>query len=379
MAFEHYMEAGGRRMRMGYTTGTCAALAAKAAARLLLGGAVDGCVSLATPAGLCVEAQVLHPARGEGGASCAVQKDAGDDPDVTDGLLVFARVARAGGGEITIDGGAGVGRVTKPGLDQPVGAAAINRVPREMIRRAVAEVCAEHGYAGGLCVEISIPGGGELAKRTFNPRLGIEGGLSVLGTSGIVRPMSEEALLETIRVELNMHAAAGARRVLLVPGNYGEAFAGQTPALAAWPRAQCSNYIGRALDMAAPLGFEAVLLAGHAGKLVKLAGGIMDTHSKTADCRMELAALHAALAGADKDMLLRVLSAVSMEEAIDLLQAAGLWPQVQQSLLAAVQKHLEHRAGGAFCTGAVWFTNKHGLLGSTAKAEEILAGVSATL
>lgn len=375
MAFEHYVDAGRKRLRMGYTTGTCAALAAKAAAQLLLAGEAagrDGCVSLMTPAGLCVKAPVLCPARGAHGAGCAVRKDAGDDPDVTDGVLVYAHVARAGGGEIEIDGGEGVGRVTKPGLDQPVGAAAINRVPREMIRRAVAGVCEKHGYAGGLCVVVSIPGGEELAKRTFNPRLGIAGGLSVLGTSGVVRPMSEEALLETIRVELNMHAVAGERGILLVPGNYGGAFAAQTPAIAGWPRVQCSNYIGRALDMAAMMGFEAVLLAGHAGKLVKLAGGVMDTHSKTADCRMELTALHAALAGADRDMLVKVLSAVSMEEAIDLLQAAGLWPQVQKSLLEAVQTHLEHRTGGAFRTGAIWFTNRHGLLGSTARAGEIL-------
>ena len=220
MSFEHSIRSGSRQLRCGYTTGTCAALAASGAAELLLGGVLPESMGLLTPKGWRVETELLDGACDGEIARCAVKKDAGDDPDVTDGMLVYASVTKTRRG-ISIDGGEGVGRVTKPGLDQPVGAAAINSVPRRMITAAVEAVCAAHSYAGGLAITISIPGGEERAKQTFNPQLGIEGGLSVLGTSGIVEPMSEQALLDTIALAVRQAAASGADRLLLTPGNYG--------------------------------------------------------------------------------------------------------------------------------------------------------------
>ena len=199
MAFEYYIRSGQKKLRCGYTTGTCAALAAAGAARLLLTGAPPETLRLVTPKGVAVEVEPAEWVLENGAARCAVYKDGGDDADVTTGHLVVATVTKTASG-IAIDGGKGVGRVTKPGLDQPVGAAAINRVPRQMIAGAVQAVCEDTGYEGGLSVVISVPSGEELARRTFNPSLGIEGGISILGTSGIVEPMSAQAIVDTIAV-----------------------------------------------------------------------------------------------------------------------------------------------------------------------------------
>ena len=238
MAFEHYIYTGTTRLRCGYTTGSCAALAAKAACEMLLSRKPVGRVSIVTPGGLPVEANVVDACIGEGCAQCAVRKDAGDDADVTDGVLVYAHVEHAGSGtgaagskdvparesEVSVDGGVGVGRVTLPGLEQPVGAAAINATPRAMITSAVREVCAAHGFSGNIAVTISVPEGVALAKKTFNPHLGIEGGISILGTTGIVEPRSLAALRDSIELEIRQHAAMGRRGVVLTPGNYGGQF-----------------------------------------------------------------------------------------------------------------------------------------------------------
>ena len=189
MPFEHYIQSGGKRLRCGYTTGTCAALAAAGAARLLLGGRAPESVTLTTPGGLPVTAAPRYCRMAGETACCAVEKDGGDDIDATHGALIEARVERAAQPGVVIDGGPGVGRVTKPGLDQPVGAAAINRVPRRMIEQAVRAVCDARNWDGGLRVTICVPEGAALAKKTFNPQLGIEGGISILGTSGIVEPI----------------------------------------------------------------------------------------------------------------------------------------------------------------------------------------------
>ncbi len=265
MLFEHYIQKGSKNLRMGFTTGSCAALAAKAAALMLFTGEYVEKVSIITPKGLTVEVPVLETKLGIGYAGCAVQKDAGDDPDVTDGALVYAEVRKTKRGFISIDGGKGIGRVTRAGLDQPVGAAAINRVPRLMIEKAVREVCEHYDYEGGLDIIISIPKGVELARRTFNPKLGIEGGISVLGTSGIVEPQSTQALIDCIGIELRALAAEGKRNIVITPGNYGEGFIKENPFLANAPIVKCSNYIGEALDFAVASGFEKILLVGHIG------------------------------------------------------------------------------------------------------------------
>ncbi|MBO7422287.1 MAG: cobalamin biosynthesis protein CbiD, partial [Oscillospiraceae bacterium] len=277
MALEHYLRSGSRMLRCGITTGTCASLAASGAAQFLLTGISPSSISLVTPKGLTVEVEPVF-CRMEGAqAVCAVRKDAGDDPDVTDGLLIVASVHKSHQG-IRIDGGAGVGRVTKKGLDQPVGAVAINSIPRKMIAAAVESVCAEAGYAGGLDVVISVPEGEETARKTFNPMLGIEGGISILGTSGIVEPMSEQAIVDTIEIEIRQAAKTGAKNLIAVPGNYGLDFMKQQFRNSEGiPVVKCSNYLGDTIDIALTQGIESILIVGHIGKLVKLAGGIMNT------------------------------------------------------------------------------------------------------
>ena len=369
---EHTIRSGNRLLRCGVTTGTCAALAAAGAVRLLLTGEKPETLALVTPKGLRVELPALDCRSENGRGYCAVRKDAGDDPDVTDGLLVVVRAERAERG-IRIEGGEGIGKVTKPGLDQPVGAAAINSVPRRMIRAAAEEVCAEAGYGGGLVLTVSIPEGERVAQRTFNPQLGIEGGLSVLGTSGIVEPMSERAIVDTIAVEIRQAAALGARRLILTPGNYGLDYLRQSlPELAGTQSVKCSNYIGDAVDAAVLEDVEEVLLVGHIGKLVKLAGGITNTHSHNADCRMELITAHAALCGAETETCRELMRQISTDACIDVLDAASLRQPVMESLLAAIQRTLDKRCGGVLEIGALVFSNEYGLLGQTREAEALL-------
>lgn len=372
MAFEHYIRTGGKDLRCGYTTGTCAALAAQAAAqRLLLGRWPDyGC--LMTPKGIPVEVIPEEQSAGEGYACCAVRKDGGDDIDRTSGALIFARVEYSSKDGIQIDGGMGVGRVTKPGLDQAVGEAAINRVPREMIREAVIRICREAEWKGGLKVTIFVPDGEKIAEKTFNPNLGIIGGISILGTSGIVEPMSLEAIRETVCLELKQRREEGYRHVLLTPGNYGLDFL-RSHEIAS-PKVcvvTCSNFIGDAIDCSVKLGFESILLVGHAGKLFKLAGGIMNTHSQLADCRTELVCAHAAVCGASTTVCRELLDAATSDACVAILQREHLQEPVMHSLVSAIASRLEHRAGEV-PIGAILFSNEYGELGRTESVHKIL-------
>ena len=387
----YYIRSGKDRLRCGYTTGTCAALGAVGAARLLLSdhetrATAKGLMfeqlqfetspedhpdrlpilSLITPGGLTAEAVPEYCIReSDRSARCGIRKDAGDDPDITDGIIVDVRVEKIPSG-IEIDGGPGVGRVTKPGLDQPVGNAAINTVPRRMIREALWEVCEETEYAGGLKATVSIPGGEELAKQTLNPALGIEGGLSVLGTTGIVEPMSERALIDTIEVSMKSALAAGRDRVILTPGSYGMAFLQEIGLdRSGMPAIKVSNYLGEAFDLAASLGFREVLLVGHIGKLIKLAGGIMNTHSSMADCRRELFCAYAAIHGADKTLCSSLMQTATTDGCLALLRDAGLDQAVMADLIEQMQLHAQHRIGEHCRIGIVVYSNTYGLLGKS--------------
>ncbi len=374
VAFEHFIQSGGKRLRCGFTTGTCAALAAAGAARLLLTGRAPETVFLRTPKGWTVETplidcRLLSPET----ASAAVEKDAGDDVDATAGALIFADVSLCAAPGVEIDGGEGVGRVTKPGLDQPVGAAAINRVPRRMIAEQLRLLAEECAYEGGFHVVIRVPGGAEIAAKTFNPKLGIVGGISILGTSGIVEPMSLQALSDTVALEIRQARAAGSDRLILTPGSYGLDYLREKGLDACGiPIVKCSNFIGNALDEAAAESFASVLLVGHAGKLVKLAGGIMNTHSRFADCRTELFCAHAAICGADGALCRRLFDAATSDACIDLLEGAGLRAAVMESLLAAIDVHLAKRAAGRCRVGAVLFSNVFGTLGETDTAAALV-------
>lgn len=448
---EAYVIKNNKRLRMGYTTGSCAAAAAKAAAVMLLTGERVEETALMTPKGillhLLIEEIAMEYAPGEERphrVRCAVKKDGGDDPDATHGALIFAEVCKIAQG-IEIDGGEGVGRVTKPGLAQPVGTAAINPVPRKMIREEVGKVCRACGYGGGMSVTIFVPEGSRIAAKTFNPRLGIEGGISILGTSGIVVPMSEEALLASIRLEMRMLAAAGAKYLLITPGNYGEAFAGQMPALAGNAEMKCSNFVGETIDMAREMGIKGILFVAHIGKFIKVSGGIMNTHSRNADSRSELMAAAFLRAGGGADTARRILETVTTEEALDIILAAekeqeafremdreplrgqkteeigeeprsrggnetgeevqsragnetreeaqsrkehevreqcgrqtcGIFARTMEEICRRVEFYLNNRCRGALEIGAVLFSQTHGKLGQTEKAERLIQMLNA--
>ncbi len=368
---EEYVYKGGRRLRLGYTTGSCAAAAAKAAAEMLLTGKTVSGVRLRVPRGDILTLEILEPELNKAYAACSVRKDAGDDPDVTDGTLIRARAEKIPSG-IEIDGGEGVGRVTKPGLDQPIGAAAINSVPRQMIAKAVDEVREAAGCEDGIKITVSVPGGEELAKRTYNPRMGITGGISIIGTTGIVEPMSTSALIETTRAEMRMRRAEGAETLLLTIGNYGKSFLARELPLAFEKSVKCGNFIGEAIDSAIELGFGGVLIVGHVGKLVKLGAGIMNTHSAMADGRMEVLATCGLLAGTEPETLKRLMDCATVDAAIALLEAAGTKEKTAAILMERARLHLDARARGQIKIGAVMFSDKYGIIGKTADAGELI-------
>ena len=386
---ELFVREDGKTLRCGYTTGTTAALASYAAARLFLTKEGSPVVSLDIPAGITVEAEVevselIECMPGENqnspvSAVCGVRKDGGDDRDVTDGLLILAKIEPVKEGEarepgnrgrrVIIKAGEGIGTVTKPGLSVPVGEAAINPVPRKMIEDAVIKAMEEAGFEGMLKCTVSVPEGKKAAASTFNERLGIVGGISIIGTTGIVEPMSRRAYSDAVCLEIRQQAAMGKKRLILTPGNYGEAFLkellSEKPSCADEARAEavralreeflteqdelcavmCSNFIGDALDEAIADDLERVMIVGHAGKLVKLAGGIMDTHSRTADCRMELICAHAAINGASRELCERIMTSVTTDAAFDLLEEEDrdLRDGIVKSLMGAISLHLRER------------------------------------
>ena len=370
-------------MRYGFTTGSCAAAAAAAACYMLLTGRKKEEVTILTPKGISYTAKLVDISINESSAACAIVKDGGDDPDITTGAHIVAEVAflqkeslqkdkTDAVQQIIIRGGKGVGRVTKPGLDQPVGEAAINHVPREMIEKEVRRICALCDYNGKLQVTISVPEGEEIAQKTFNPRLGITGGISILGTSGIVEPMSSQALLDTIQVELRQKKAMGQQMIAVTPGNYGLDFMKEAFAYDLDKSVKCSNFIGNTIDMAAETGFCGMLLTGHIGKLVKVSGGIMNTHSKEGDCRMELLAAAALKSGGSKTQALEILEAVTTEEGIRLLQEGGNLQKTMQILMEKIMFYLQKRAAGRLQIECMMYANGYGLLAESSGAEAML-------
>lgn len=376
-------------LRRGYTTGTCAQAATKAAMLLLFGISkadelTDVRVELPKGERLNLEIRDIKIEYKEtekfpDTVSCAVKKDSGDDPDITDGILVYSKVRRmvsSGEGRvIRLDGGRGIGRVTRPGLDQPVGAAAISRIPRQMITREAEAIREEIGYEGEIDIELSVPDGEQLAKKTFNPRLGVEGGLSILGTSGIVEPMSEQAILDTIYLDMKVKIKgqkSGKKILIMAPGNYGLEFLKEAYGIEEDEVVKCSNFIGQSIDMAKELQCDALLLAGHIGKLVKVAGGIMNTHSRWADSRMELLAAGALRAGFSAEKSKELLECATADDAL-----SRCTKEEQESLMYQVmekiQEYLRMRAGEEMLIEAVIFSKVYGILGKTSRADEIAA------
>lgn len=408
-----------RQLKSGFTTGTCAAAAAMAAAQALAGGGKREYVSLMTPGGREAAFEVLwQPECGEkaGGGQdgfwpgsespekqiCMVRKDSGDDPDVTNGTLIGAAVsfgenvqrAEESGEELPgiysdhsqspsvyLTGGIGVGRVTKKGLKCPVGYPAINPVPRQMIAEAARTALWNLGCERPVYIEIFIPSGRELALKTFNPRLGIEGGISVLGTTGIVNPMSEQALIETIRLDIRVQAAENRTLLAVAPGNYGEAFLREEMGLSMDAFVKCSNFVGETFSMLREEGVRQALFAGHLGKLIKVAGGVMNTHSKYGDRRMEILADclaetwnseekrsgRFALNRRREEVIGQILSMNTTDQAAEFLSAQGLLASVMKTVTGRIKSVLESRF--QIETEVIVFSGSAGILGMTAGAE----------
>ncbi len=365
---------GATKLRSGYTTGSCAAAAAKAALIMMETGEDIYNVSIVTPKGIIYNAEIVDIKKSEDNSevTCAVIKDGGDDPDVTTGAYVYVTLRKSDKEGIRIDGGEGVGRVTKPGLDQPIGEAAINSVPRRMIKENLEQVLLTgKSDIKGLDVIVSVPGGEKIAQKTFNPMLGIVGGISILGTTGIVEPMSDSAIVETIRTHVRVKKAEGKEILLAAPGNYGITFLSERYKLEDSSAVMTSNFVYDAVRIALSEGFSKMLFVGHIGKLVKVAGGIKNTHSRYGDHRMEILSDIAN----DDGIRSELSECVMTDEAVRIITEKGLADKVFPKMAELIKKHMEEWAEGKIQIEIIVFSNEYTELVSTAGAHGFMEGV----
>lgn len=353
---EKFAVVGGKALRRGYTTGSCATATATAAAEMLLSGKQITDVTILLPSGDKVAFEIDDIVIAKEFVSCSTIKDGGDDPDATHGAKIFAKVSIADK-DITIKGGKGVGTVTAKGLQIPPGEPAINPMPRKMIRENVTRVTEQHKYTKGLEVEISVPEGEEIAKKTFNPRMGILGGISILGTTGVVEPMSEKALVDTFKSVIDQQYVQDPEHILISPGNYGKDFCRDYLNLDIEKSVQISNFVGECLDYIKYKGFKKILFVGHTGKLIKLAAGIMNTHSAYADARMEIIGIYSALSGAGTETLNQIMNCVTTDDAFDLIKDKPYYEEVKERLLDRVMYHLNYRLKEEVEIEVVMYTN----------------------
>ncbi|GGE34056.1 cobalt-precorrin-5B (C(1))-methyltransferase CbiD [Streptococcus himalayensis] len=368
---DEYVYVDGKKLKRGYTTGTCATAATVAALSMILNQEIEEKITVHTANGVEVTMNIHDPSFGEQTASAAVEKDGGDDADATHGLLIYSTVTLLPDQtEIEIDGGVGVGRVTEKGLANPVGMAAINPTPRRMIEKYVRDML---GPDCGARVIISVPEGEERAKLTYNSRLGILGGISILGTTGIVNPMSEDSWKAAITVELTQLYNKGYRSVVLAPGNYGEDFTTNVLGIDKSRIVNMSNFVGHVLKEVQRIGFTKVLMVGHMGKLVKVASGIFSTHSKDADARMETLIANLALMGAPMELLQKVNGCLTTESAGEAIKEYG-YQAVYQILADKIkmrsERLLKYRKPEVVID-VVLFGSEEGYLASTRPIEEI--------
>lgn len=356
--FDWYIEIEGKRWKRGITTGACAAAAAKAAAQALIEQREISAVEIITPRGIKLALPIARCSFTKDEACCGVVKDAGDDPDSTDGAMINATVCWTEQIGVSILGGEGVGVVTKPGLQITVGEAAINPVPRELIRRSVEECLP---LEQGVAVTISVPNGRELARKTLNPMLGIINGISILGTTGIVEPMSEEAFRTSLAPQIDVALAAGYNSLVFTPGKIGESIARRYH-IPAEVSILTSNFIGYMLEEASRRGVKDIVLFGHMGKLVKVAGGIFYTHSKIADGRMDIIAAEAANMGASAQQVGAILDCITTEAALPILQEAGLMG-VFHRLAKRASRRAEQYVHGSLRVGTVMVSLQGAILG----------------
>ncbi len=356
-----------KKLKSGYTTGTCAAAAALAALEKLLHTRELQAAWIELPPGIWLKIPVnSYQELDHNRVRAEVIKNAGDDPDVTHGMSIYATVEILTGEAVIIEGGEGIGQVTKPGLAIPVGQAAINPVPLKMIRQAVKRIIPP---GKGVRVVISAPQGEAVARKTFNPILGIKGGISILGTTGIVRPMSEEAYLSSLLPQISQAAALGQKVLVLTPGGMGARVAREK----GFPEAavvQTSNFIGKILEECARYDFEGIILFGHIGKMIKVAAGIFHTHSKVADGRRETLAAHAALLGAGQDIIREIMELNTMEASRELMAKYDLEP-VYRSVALWASKRAREYMGRDMKLGTVLFALNGDILGFDDTALEI--------
>lgn len=370
-AFDAPVWHNGKALRKGYTTGSCATAAAKVAALMVLRQHIIHQVSIVTPSGVTLRLNVESPHIEGQQAIAAIRKDGGDDVDATHGMLIFARVSLNDSGEIVLCGGEGVGKVTRKGIGLPIGSAAINRTPRQTIEAAVREVI---GPSRGAEVEIFAPEGDERAKKTYNSRLGIIGGISIIGTTGIVTPMSEESWKRSLSLEMEIKREAGLERVVLVPGNHGERFVREQMGLPGDIVVTMSNFVGFMIEEAVRMGYKQIVLIGHPGKLVKIAAGIFHTHSHIADARMETLVAHLALLGAPHELLLLVSECDTTEAAMEHIDAAGfshLYNHLAQRICQRVMLNLRFTKNPPQCD-AIMFSFDNKILGASRSFEAIV-------
>jgi cobalamin biosynthesis protein cbiD len=368
---DEYAYVNGKKLRKGFTTGTCATAATAAAISMILNQDIEEKVTVSTANGVEVTMDIKDPSFGELTASAAVEKDGGDDADATHGLLIYSTVTLLpDSNDIEIDGGEGVGRVTQKGLKCDVGMAAINPTPRAMIEKTARQLL---GPNCGAKIIISVPGGEETAKLTYNSRLGIVGGISILGTTGIVNPMSEESWKASITIELTMLYNQGYRSVVLAPGNYGEDFATNVLGIPPHRIVNMSNFVGHVLKEVQRIGFTRVLMVGHMGKFVKVAGGIFSTHSKDSDARMEIIMANLALLGAPVELLEKVDQCITTDAAGTLIEEYH-YEEVYQVLVDKMKfrsERLLRNRKPEVSIDVVTFGTEAGYLASTQTLEEI--------
>lgn len=342
---KEYVVKNGNKLKIGYTTGVCACAASKACAVMLFTKEKIEKIDIIVPLGIKFSIDIYDVEITDSYVKCSVIKYSGDDPDVTNGMKIFAQVSKKEN-EIIIKGSKGIGIVTLDGLKVKKGNYAINPKPVEMIKENIKYVCEKYNYNKGIEVIISAPEGEKIADKTFNKRLGIVGGISILGSTGIVEPMSEKAIIDTIKTEIDLKYTAQNKNIIFNLGNYGYDFLKSKFNINLNESIKCSNFIGEAIDYAVYLNFESILIVGHIGKMVKLAGGIMNTHSKIADCRMEILSAHCAMAGMKSEKIKKIMKCINTDSAISLIERWNFEKKVFKSLKEFILKKLEYRSDG---------------------------------
>lgn len=357
-----------KEMKSGYTTGSCAAAGTKAALLALQGNVVKE-VELHALSGELLHIPIESVEFTVDGAKAEVIKNGGDDPDITHGASVFTEVViNPQSKTVNFHAGLGIGIVTQPGLSVEPGQPAINPGPRKMMTQVVQELLPQ---GCGCDITVSIPKGIELAKKTLNPILGIEGGISVIGTTGIVRPMSEEGFKNSLTPQISVAKANGYNDIVFVPGKIGENIA-KALSLPSKALIQTSNFIGHMLEFAVDEEIKSVLLFGHLGKLVKVAGGIFYTHSKIADARLEIMASYAAMLGMDSTGVKEIFSVKTTEAAMPIIEKYGLVEKGYYDLLAQrASLRSQQHVFNAFTVGTVIVTLKGEILGMDDNAKQI--------